>query len=67
MSKPKYKQGRQIMSMADFEKSKCDYFMLQSVIGFSLVNRLLVTSWQYQTLKDYIDSGCVFEAVKDGD
>lgn len=56
-----FKLGKQIHSMVDFEKSKCDYFMLRSVIGFSLVNRLLVISWQYQTLKDYIDSGCVFE------
>lgn len=62
-----YKKGKKICSMADFEKSKCEDFLLRSVIGFSLVSRYLITSWQYQTVKDYIDSGCVFETEEEGD
>ena len=30
MSKAKYKQGRKIESVADFEKSKCIYFKVYS-------------------------------------
>lgn len=60
-------KGKQICSMADFEKSECKYFFLRSVIGFNFVSRWLITSWQYQTVKDYIDSGCVFEAEEEGD
>lgn len=68
MSKPKYKQGRQILSIADFAKSDCEYFKVR--FNNSLLqtkHRAFLISWQYRTLDIFINRGWVFEAVKDGD
>jgi hypothetical protein len=58
MSKAKYKQGRKIESVADFEKSKCTYF---KVHGKS-THRAWIESWQYRVLKMFIQSGAIYEA-----
>ena len=58
MSKPKYKQGRKIETVADFEKSKCTYF---KVHGKS-THRAWIESWQYRVLKMFIQSGAIYEA-----
>lgn len=58
MSKPKYKQGRKIESVADFEKSKCEYF---KVYG-KTTHRAWIESWQYRVLKNFIKAGAIYEA-----
>ena len=58
MSKAKYKLGRKIESVADFEKSKCIYF---KVYGKS-THRAWIESWQYRTMKNFIQSGAIYEA-----
>jgi hypothetical protein len=58
MSKAKYKQGRKIESVADFEKSKCTYF---KVHGKS-THRAWIESWQYRVLKNFINAGVIYEA-----
>lgn len=63
MSKPKYKQGKQICSMADFEKSECTYFKVKFGNKIQTKHRAFLISWQYRTLKMFIDRGLVFEAV----
>ena len=63
MSKPKYKQGKQICSMADFEKSECLYFKVKFGNKIQTKHRAFLISWQYRTLKMFIDRGWVFEAI----
>jgi hypothetical protein len=59
----KYKRGKLIESMADFEKSDKDFF----IVYFGCTNpktrhKAFLISWQYRVLKDFIDKGWVFEA-----
>ena len=58
MSKPKYKIGRKIESVSEFEKSTCTFFK----IGIKTYHRGLLESFQYRVLKNYISSGNVHEA-----
>lgn len=58
MSKAKYKQGRKIETVADFEKSKCTYF---KIYGKS-THRAWIESWQYRVLKNFIQLGAIYEA-----
>ena len=51
MSKPKYKQGKQIGSVADFEKSECLYFKVKFGNKIQTKHRAFLISWQYRTLK----------------
>ena len=65
MSKKKYKRGKKIESMSDFEKSKCDYF----IVYFGCTNpqtkhRAFLISWQYRTLLSFIEKGLVFETER---
>jgi hypothetical protein len=65
MAKKKYKRGKKIESISDFEKSKCDYF----IVYFGCTNpqtkhRAFLISWQYRTLLGFIENGFVFEAEK---
>ena len=63
MSKSKYKQGKQICSIADFEKSECLYFKVKFGNKIQTKHRAFLISWQYRTLKMFIDRGWVFEAI----
>ena len=58
VSKPKYKIGKKIESIADFEKSTCTFFK----IGIKTYHRGWLESFQYRVLKNYISSGNVHEA-----
>ena len=58
MSKPKYKIGKKIETVADLEKSTCTFFM----IGIRTYHRGWLESFQYRVLKNYISSGNVHEA-----
>lgn len=58
MSKPKYKKGKKIETVADFEKSKCEYFKVHE----RTTHRAWIESWQYRVLKNYINAGAIFEA-----
>ena len=58
MSKPKYKIGKKIETVADFEKSTCTFFK----IGIKTYHRGWLESFQYRVLKNYISSGNVHEA-----
>lgn len=64
MAKSRYKQGKQICSMADFEKSECLYFRIRFGNGFQTKHRSFLISWQYRTLLNFIQSGRVFEAIQ---
>ena len=65
MTQKKYKRGRQICSMGDFEQSESKYFIIY--FGSTCPrtrHRGFLISWQYRVLKNFIDRGHVWEAVK---
>ena len=57
MSKPKYKIGKKIESVADFEKSTCTFFKVRT----KTTHRAWIESWQYRILKESIKRGILFE------
>lgn len=58
----KYKTGKQIQTVADFENSKCDYFVVTFGNRTAPRHRAFLISWQYRTLKNFIDRGWIYEA-----
>jgi len=65
MSERKYSQGKPIRSMAEFEQYDGIFFVVKFGNGSRTMHRTFLISWQYRSLKKFIDQGCVFEAVKD--
>lgn len=60
MSKKKYKKGKQIRSIAEFEQSSCEFF----IWNYATRHRAVLVSLQYRTLKGIINHGCLYEAKK---
>lgn len=57
MAKAKYKKGKKIESVADFEKSTCTYFKVHD----RTIHRAWIESWQYRTLKNFIMNSYLYE------
>ena len=57
-SRTKYKQGRKIESIEDFEKSTASWFKWHN----RTKHRKVLECQQYQALKGFIKSGCIYEA-----
>lgn len=64
MSKSKYKQGKRIYSMLDFEESDNDWFKVNFGNHTKTVHRAFLLSWQYRLLKQFIDNKRVFIAER---
>ena len=63
MSKPKYKTGKQIKSIAEFSTSKASYFRVNfGLSGLKTRHKSFLISWQYRTLELFINRGSVYEA-----
>ena len=64
MSKPKYKDGKQIKTILQFERSTCDWYRLHHMgpKRTKTVHRAFLISWQYQFLKNFINKGWIYEA-----
>ena len=62
MSKPKYKQGKQITTIAEFANSKSMWFKVHFGNQSKTIHRSFLISWQYRLLERFIDRGCIFEA-----
>lgn len=58
MSKPKYKQGKQVTSVAQFDESETRFFKWQN----KTLHRGFITAWQYHFLKMQIEQGKLYEA-----
>jgi len=58
MSKPKYKQGKQIRSISEFESSKCLWYKWRG----RTTHRAVLISLQYRTLRDAIKHGVIYTA-----
>jgi len=65
MSEKKYKRGKPIHSISEFDQSESKWF----IVHFGCTNpqtkhRSFLMSWQYRTLLDFINKGFVFEAER---
>ena len=58
MSKARYERGEQIISIAQFEASKSQWFKWRG----KTIHRSWLISLQYRTLKGAIDGGHLYEA-----
>lgn len=70
MLKRKYKKGRKIFTLNDFETTDNDLFIVQFGWDRSLektLHRGFLISWQYRMLRDFILNGQVYEAVQKDD
>lgn len=62
MSKPKYKQGKMIRSIADFAKSKSKWFKVYFGNEPKTRHRSFLISWQYRVLENFINAHWIYEA-----
>lgn len=62
MSKPKYKMGRRIKSVADFSRTCWPWFIVEFGNTIKTLNRSFLISWQYRTLENFINLGRVYVA-----
>ena len=62
MSGRKYKQGRQICSISEFDQSEKRFFIVRFGKTQKTTHRSFLISWQYRTLMNFIIRGDVFEA-----
>ena len=62
MSKPKYKQGKPIKSIADFAKSDKTWFKVRFGNKLKTLHRSFLISWQYRILELFINRGSIYEA-----
>lgn len=62
MSKPKYKQGKLIKSISDFDKNTSKFYRVDFGERTRTLHRSFLISWSYRTLKNFIDRGCIHEA-----
>lgn len=62
MSKPKYKKGRRIKSVADFSKTFSLWFIVTAGTRNKTLHRSFLISWQYRTLEAFINGGWVYVA-----
>lgn len=63
MSKPKYKRGKLISSIADFGKSECKYFKVLFGKNEKTMHRSWIESWQYHMFDAFVKQKRVYEAV----
>lgn len=57
MSKAKYKKGKRIRTISEFDQSPCLWYKFRD----KTVHRSFLISWQYRTLLNAINSGFIFE------
>lgn len=60
--KARYKRGKKIVSVGDFEKSPSIYFRVRFGKDERTIHRGFLASWQYHTLHSFIHGGCIYEA-----
>ena len=64
MTLPKYKHGKQIRSITEFDQSECKYFRVKFGNKIQTKHRSFLISWQYRTLLIWIERGWVYEAER---
>ena len=66
MSKQKYRQGKQINSIAEFSESESKFFIVYFGFKPSTKHREFLISWQYRLLERFVNNGKIFEAIEKG-
>ena len=61
--KAKYKRGKMIKSVSDFEKSTATWYRVRFGNEERTRHRGFLISWQYQLLERFIKNGSIFEAI----
>ena len=64
MSKRKYKAAYPLMTMAVFADYKGTYFIVRFGKNLKTVHRGFLESWQYGTLKRFVENGWVYAAER---
>lgn len=62
MSRRKYKLGKRLTSVAEFDQSTKQFYIIRFGNDLGTRSRKIIISWQYKTIKDYIENGHLFEA-----
>lgn len=65
MAKTRYKRGKILHNISEFEYSKTDMFYVSFGNVAQLKHRAFLISWQYRTLKMFIDRWRIAEAIKE--
>ena len=60
----KYKRGKQIKSVGEFEQSKSLWFMVRYGVEEKTTHYGFLISWQYHLLERFIKAGRIFEAER---
>lgn len=64
MGNRKYKQGKRITSLQEFEKTDCIWFEIHCSGRFKMWHRSALESLQVHTLKHWLYNGRVFETIQ---
>ena len=62
MSRRKYKLGKRLTSVAEFDQSTKQFYIIRFGDALGTRSRKIIIGWQYKTIKDYIENGHLFEA-----
>lgn len=60
----KYKKDKLVESVAEFEESKKEWFVVQYGKNSKTTHRAFLESWQYHVLKIFIDNKRIYEAER---
>lgn len=66
MSQKRYRKGKQIVSIAEFEQSKSEWFVVKYGAREKTTHIGWIISWQYRMLKNLIEAGRLYEAKEEG-
>ncbi len=64
MSKRKYRTAYQFFTMAAFADYKGTYFIVRFGKNLKTVHRGFLESWQYRTLKRFVENGWVYASER---
>jgi len=67
MSKQKYKRGRAIRSIEDFEYCPSEFYIVKFGKTEKTTHYSFLISWQYRTLRNFIELRRVFVAERIGE
>ena len=62
MPKQKYRQGKQINSIAEFSESESTFFIVHFGNKPCTKHKAFLISWQYRLLERFVKHGKIFEA-----
>ena len=64
MSKPKYKAGRPVYTVGEFERCESLFFKVRFGSNLKTLHRSFLEAWQFHTLQWFCRCGKVYEAER---